>query len=143
MYESKPKWWVLYALVPLMVAGLFFVNRSGLESAAKSVADIVVIVGAFGAMGLWMRANEGAIERVEYEEAERAKKKAHLIVRGWRSTPKPSPKPDSLQQHLPSTGFGSARNNPSGVFSFEAVSANRIIIRRRGMEQPDNPERSF
>jgi hypothetical protein len=143
MHESKPSWWVLYALFPLMVGALFLVNGSRLEPSAKSVADILVIFATFGAAWLWMRANEGAIERDEFEQAERAKKKSHFAARGWRSAPQPSPKPARAQEKLSITGFGSARNKAIVTHSVEIVSADRVRIRRRSIELRINPERNY
>jgi hypothetical protein len=143
MYYSKPRWWVLYTLVPLMVGGWFLVNGSGWAALAKSLADILIILGTFGAMALWMRSNQGGIERAEYEKEVRARAKLHRRARAWRSRPFPSSRPAGSQQDVPLTGFGSARNKPSITYSTEIISSDRARVQRRRVELGINPERNY
>src|ERR1700694_3745801 len=67
MNSNKPKWWTLYATVPLMLIGLFLILGSHWADWAKTAAAVVVILGTFVGMAVWMSANEGTIQRAEFE----------------------------------------------------------------------------
>lgn len=136
MYERKPKWWTLYLLFPLMVGALFLVHVSGWAANLQSGADLAVILASFSAMAVWMRANEGAIERYEAEQTMRARSKSYWGTREMRSRSYPAPKPLPSEEQLPHTGFGSARNKPA--FSAEKKSFDRVHFRREMIERRVN-----
>src|SRR5690349_11647233 len=110
MNYNKPKWWVLYTLLPLMIVGIYLIQSSAFAAFLKSLGDIALIIFTFGGMALWMHLNDGAITRSEYAQTERARMKRHRHVRSPRSgtilAPKPTQKVPDAQ---PLSGFGSAR----------------------------------
>lgn len=106
MYNRKPAWWQLFALLPLMVGAVLLVNHLGWGQTAGTVADVLVIVATFAAMGLWMSANETAIEVAEHEQLERARAQVRRQTRPWRSEPSLRAKLDSRDEKLPASGFG-------------------------------------
>lgn len=134
MYESKPRWWVLYCIIPAMVGGMFLANQIGWNPTLKEAASLAIIVGAFGGMALWMNANEGIIERSERLEAKRASLRARPELSAMRSRAFPTPNPDPLEEQLPRTGFGSARNKPQVTYSTQKLTSDSIRLLREKVE---------
>ncbi len=58
---SKPAWWVLYLLVPLLGV-LAFLDREFIVSViGQEIAEVGIVVIVFGLMLLWIHANAQAI----------------------------------------------------------------------------------
>ncbi len=57
----KPAWFILYALVILMIAAFVFVNKDGLPAWANEFANFGIIVFVFGAMLVWVHLNSSAL----------------------------------------------------------------------------------
>ncbi len=71
--QRKPAWFILYALVVLMIVVLVLVGRDGLPGWANETLDIGIVIFVFGAMALWVHLNAGAlldeeVKRNRYEE---------------------------------------------------------------------------
>ena len=128
MSYNKPNWWALYALLPLMIIGMFLIQASTWAAWMKSIADIALIIFTFGSMALWMRRNEGAITRSEYAEAERARAKLHRQVRATHSAAQTPPQPTVALDEIPLSGFGSARFKPVRKFERRAIAPNRARV---------------
>ena len=67
--QCKPSWWVLYALLVLMIVAFVFESKDGLPPWANQVADIGIVLVVFGAMALWVRLNLSALTAEEFEQA--------------------------------------------------------------------------
>lgn len=61
--EPRPKWWVLYGLLALAVAGLVAAHRLGLPAMAEALVQGLIVTVVFGLIGLWLSANTGALLR--------------------------------------------------------------------------------
>jgi hypothetical protein len=68
--HHKPNWWLLFLLIPLMLALLVVVPQFFRASLSGEIADGTVVVAIFGLMLLWVRANESALV---WEEAQKAR----------------------------------------------------------------------
>jgi hypothetical protein len=59
--KPKPRWWLLYATIPLAVV-LLLAARAGVPSAGwRALADCVVSLAVLGAMGVWVHLNRVAL----------------------------------------------------------------------------------
>lgn len=105
MYSSKPKWWILYATVPLMLIGLFLVLSTGWSNLAKTTISVVIITCTFGGMALWMGANEGTILRAEIDQERRAQAKRQRLLRARGSRPVSAPAPTLAAYRLRGLGL--------------------------------------
>lgn len=63
--KRKPGWFILYALVILMLAVFMFENKDGLPSWANELADYGIVFFVFAAMLLWVRLNAAALWQEE------------------------------------------------------------------------------
>jgi|GEM_PF-6824711 hypothetical protein len=126
MYASRPKWWMLYATVPLMLIALLAVSQTHWLNWVKTTAAIIVVVGAFGGMTLWMKANAGTILRAEYADEKRLRAKLYRRIRAPRSHAIPSAAPSPI----PRSGFGSARFRPTHIYMREQIAAQVVRISR-------------
>ena len=63
--KSKPNWWVVFAIVPLMIIAILIESQFKYEAGVHEVADCVIVVVSFGLMVSWMRSNEAALEEEE------------------------------------------------------------------------------
>ena len=63
--KSKPNWWVVFAIVPLMIVAILIESHFKYEAGVHEVADCVIVVVSFGLMVGWMRSNEAALEEEE------------------------------------------------------------------------------
>lgn len=101
---SRPKWWRLYALGPLMMGLLILESRFALSPAIHQALEGGIILVTFGLMVLWVHANRAALEDEEIPGLE------------WSLPSNPSERrlPDSAI--LPSTGD----NGPDGdLYEFD------------------------
>lgn len=67
MRNHKPGWWVLLIVALLMFGALIGVTRLGLAEWETEAAEFVILLLAFSLMLVWVRANEGRIERYEFQ----------------------------------------------------------------------------
>lgn len=63
--QAKPAWWLLFATVPVMIGLLLLIGRMGLPQWLEFPSAIVVIVGSFGFMGLWVHLNAARLSEEE------------------------------------------------------------------------------
>ena len=59
--QPKPAWWVLYALIALMLLVLALESLDGLPAWANEIASIVIVLMVFGGMLLWVRVNSSSL----------------------------------------------------------------------------------
>ncbi len=59
--QHKPGWFVLYALVILMIVVFVLEGRDGLPAWANEFMAFGIVVFVFGAMLLWIRLNSSAL----------------------------------------------------------------------------------
>lgn len=128
MDSSKPKWWMLYATVPLMLTGLFLILGSHWVEWAKTTGAVVVILATFVGMAVWTNANEGTIQRAELEAERRARAKRRRMAFAPRS--RPFAVPESTKQ-VPKSGFGSARFRPTYTYELEPASGGHVRVAKR------------
>lgn len=128
MYSRKPKWWTLYAIVPLMLIALFVILGQRWADWEKTAAIVAVIVCSFGGMAVWMGANEGTILRAEVEQERRAEARRKRLITGQRFRPIAHA---ATAKTLPATGFGSARFRGSYRQDPEAASGGYVRIVKR------------
>lgn len=144
MKTSKPAWWILYLSVPMVIGMIFFIHRLALPPELEKALGIAVLIGGFVWMQFWMHANEGAITREEYKQARRRERRL-LNKSPLRSHPLPreiNPRPRE-REPLPRTGFGSARNKPTTVYTHQLVSHDRARVQRETIDLRVNTERDY
>lgn len=59
--RRKPTWWMLYALLPLMLGLLWLISRLPLTPRENEIGDFIIVLFAFGMMLVWLRVNAGAL----------------------------------------------------------------------------------
>lgn len=60
MNQSKPKWWQLFALLPMMIGLLVLEAQAALSPEMHRVAQFLIVIAFFSAVGLWVRVTEAA-----------------------------------------------------------------------------------
>jgi hypothetical protein len=63
--KSKPNWWLVFAIVPLMIVAILVESQFKYPAEVHEVADCAIVVVSFGLMVGWMRSNEAALEEEE------------------------------------------------------------------------------
>lgn len=63
--KSKPNWWLLFAILPLMIVAILVESQFKYPAQVHEVADGAIVVVSFGLMVGWMRSNEAALEEQE------------------------------------------------------------------------------
>jgi hypothetical protein len=61
MKDPKPKWWLLYAVVPLALLLLIAADLTSPSGGWRKFAEGMASLGIMGAMALWVRANRVAL----------------------------------------------------------------------------------
>ncbi len=61
MSSPKPKWWLLYALLPIMAALLALDHLLNVPEPIHQIVEILILVLIFGLMALWVVANGAAL----------------------------------------------------------------------------------
>ena len=70
MFSSNacPKWWQVYLTLPLLV-GLFAVDsRLKISTRGHQVVQIGIILLVYGLIHVWLKANTGALSRMDREQ---------------------------------------------------------------------------
>jgi hypothetical protein len=84
----KPKWWRLYAIVPLTLALLVLESQLALPNLGHKLVEILIVVVTVGLMGLWVLANAAALEcsdAAEQQAADMALKRRRRGAVAWGS----------------------------------------------------------
>lgn len=68
MELRKPKWWLLYSTVPLMIGALVLEARLPNPETVHRVFELGIVLVEFSLMGLWLRANADALQNEEMEQ---------------------------------------------------------------------------
>ncbi|MBI3739803.1 MAG: hypothetical protein HY258_12215 [Chloroflexi bacterium] len=63
-----PRWWQVYALLPLLVALFLLEMRLPFSEIGHEIAQIGILVIIFGLVHLWLHANASALRRMDMEE---------------------------------------------------------------------------
>jgi hypothetical protein len=66
--KQKPNWWLVYALVPLVIGSLILEGQLSIPPVIHRIAESGIVLMGFGSMLLWVRANEGALIDEEIEK---------------------------------------------------------------------------
>lgn len=91
----RPKWWMLFLTVPLMLGLLVVEGHLPIPPAAHQIAEPAIVLAGFGLMGLWVSANQGAMmdeaaarERWVFTEVPDPAARPELaeVVRAWPAT---------------------------------------------------------
>lgn len=64
----RPRWWLLYLLLPLMIGLLYLESRALWTTGQHQAAQISITLITYGLMWLWLKANEGALIWEEVEK---------------------------------------------------------------------------
>ena len=59
--KPKPKWWLVFALVPLTIAFLVVDESIPLPTQGHQLLEFGIILVTFGLMALWVRVSQGAL----------------------------------------------------------------------------------
>lgn len=59
--RPKPKWWQLFALLPVMIGLLMLEAQAAFSTEIHRIAQFLIVITFFGAAWLWVHANEVAI----------------------------------------------------------------------------------
>ncbi len=63
--KSKPNWWLVFAIVPLMIVAILVESQFKYPAGVHEVADCAIVIVSFGLVVGWMRSNESALEEEE------------------------------------------------------------------------------
>lgn len=63
--KSKPNWWIIFAIVPLMLVAILVESRFKYPPEVHELADCAIVIVSFGLMVGWMRSNESALMEEE------------------------------------------------------------------------------
>lgn len=108
MRRRKPSWWLLYAIVPLMIGAFAWNVFYGVRGTVGGIIDIAILVGGFGMMLVWVDANQGAMWNEEYRRERESAARRLAPTQEGRSLSQNQPRA-AQPEALPRTGFGSAR----------------------------------
>jgi hypothetical protein len=63
---SRPKWWLLYLLLPVLV-GLFVIeSKASISDADHRVVEVGIVLLVFGLFELWLRANDANLRAQQW-----------------------------------------------------------------------------
>jgi hydrogenase/urease accessory protein HupE len=60
--DTRPAWWLLYAIAALLVATVGLVERFVEGQGLREVLEAVTVVSGFGLLRFWLRSNRIALE---------------------------------------------------------------------------------
>jgi hypothetical protein len=60
--DSRPAWWLLYAIAALLVAVVGLVETRVDGAGLRTILEVVAVAGGFGLIGLWRQRNRIAME---------------------------------------------------------------------------------
>ena len=67
---SRPKWWLLYLLLPVLV-GLFVIeHKASVSNVGRRVVEVGIVLLVFGLIELWLRANDANIRAAQWRAAQ-------------------------------------------------------------------------
>lgn len=66
--SSRPKWWLLYLLVPVVIGLFVMEGKSHLSNTGHSVDEIAIVVVACALVAIWLRFNEAGVRREQWTE---------------------------------------------------------------------------
>ena len=67
---SRPKWWLLYLLLPVLVGLLVIETRLPISEVGHRVVEVGIVVLVFGLIELWLRANDANIRAEQWRAAQ-------------------------------------------------------------------------
>lgn len=135
MQNPKPSWWLLYAIVPLMLGALVWNALYGDKGEWGDIVDVAILAGGFGLMLLWLKANQTALWVDELTRNKlRTKSGFKQRARSFRSQSQNVPHTPQ-RDPLPRTGVGSARGKRYWVRARETVSRDVVRISRIEVEE--------
>jgi hypothetical protein len=73
---SRPRWWVLYLVLPLMIGLFLWETRAPLSLGEHRAAEIGIILFIFSLVWLWLKVNSGALIAEEQEERRQGLRRA-------------------------------------------------------------------
>ena len=114
--QRKPAWWILYALVFLMIAAFVLEGFDGLPDWANEVATIGIIGLVFGAMVLWMHANAHALWNEELNKPGLEEYRIQVIEPRQPAAQSPDGVSDDKVQSEPQSTHYVLRRNEKGNF---------------------------
>jgi hypothetical protein len=66
-WNRRPRWLLLYLIVPLGVGGLVLEHHLHLTQNGHKVVLLLIIVAVYGLMGMWVRSNATALQDLDGE----------------------------------------------------------------------------
>ncbi|CAG0945448.1 hypothetical protein ANRL1_02354 [Anaerolineae bacterium] len=66
--KSKPTWWLVFALTPLMIVLLVIESQTPGSIIEHRILEIGIVLLTFGLMGLWVHANQAALINEDLEK---------------------------------------------------------------------------
>ena len=63
---SRPKWWLLYLLLPVLVGLLAIESKASISDAGHRVVEVGIVVLIFGLIELWLRVNNANIRAEQW-----------------------------------------------------------------------------
>lgn len=134
MRRRKPSWWLLYAIIPLMMGAFAWNVWYGIRGTFGGIIDGAILIGGLSLMLLWVNANQGAMWQEEYRrEAERAARRRARIQED-RSLSQNQPR-TAQPEALPRTGFGSARGKWYRPRERETVTRDIVRVSHSQIEE--------
>ena len=108
--RPKPQWWLLYAVIPLMIVLFALESQMHGSLIEHRVMEFGIVLLTFGLMAMWVRANEAALIEAEvaYTETPRepdAPGELALDRGTWLSTAKD----DDIQFELQNVDLGTMK----------------------------------
>jgi hypothetical protein len=67
---SRPKWWLLYLLLPVLVGLLVIESKASISDAGHRVVEVGIVLLVFGLIELWLRGNDANIRAAQWRAAQ-------------------------------------------------------------------------
>jgi hypothetical protein len=64
----RPKWWLLYLTLPLLIVLFAMDNRLGISARGHQLLQIGIVLLVYGLIHLWIRANSTALSKMSREQ---------------------------------------------------------------------------
>jgi hypothetical protein len=65
---ARPRWWVLYLVLPLTIALFWWETQAPLSERAHQAVEVIIILFAFSLVWLWLETNRRALIEEEREK---------------------------------------------------------------------------
>ncbi len=69
--NSRPKWWQLYLVFPILIALFIFDHRLKISTRGHEVVQLGILLVVYGLIYWWLKANSSALSRMDQQNYSR------------------------------------------------------------------------